>query len=221
MDLEKILNKAISENMNENDFIESLKVNNLELPSSLYDFEDFFENLNHYLVTENIIDDEAPFKNIDTIFSILIAKTDMCSEEKELLFKYAIYFSSGNHELFDSIEDSRKAGVFSDYLSYRYRKFVNSYNASVMTAEYAKEQIAAEVWSAFDKELIKKDNIDAALAIFMLKYMEQGKSVFHDFMSAIDKGCLSIKIKDEKNTINQVLESSLKKENVVDNKKRL
>jgi len=222
MSLDDLLNKAIADNMDESDFIECLKVNNIQLPSQVYHFGYVFERLNHYLVTVNIIDDETPFKNIDTILDILISKTKMCSEEREVLFKYAIYFSSSNNKLFDSIEVSKKADVFSDYLSYRYGKFVYSYGASVMTVEYAKEQIAEEVWSAFDNELIKKDNIDAAIAIFMMKYMEHGKSfVFQSFISAIDKGCLRIKIQDEKNTINQVLENPLASNNESGNKKRL
>lgn len=222
MNLDKLLNKAIADNMDESDFIESLKVNTLEFPEKSNDFEEFLERLNHYLVTTNISDNNNnPFKNIDAIFDILISKKQMNLERKNTLFMYAIYFGCSNNILFDSIEPTIKSHIFYDYLSYRYGRFVNAYNASIMTADYVKEQVAEEICSAFDKGLIKKKNIDAALIIFKLDHTKDNGKIFQDFMEGFDKGYIKIKIQEEKNSINHVLNDSLSKQNESYNKKRL
>lgn len=221
MNLDDLLNKAIADNMDEVDLIESLKINNLEFPIKLSQWIVFYENLNHFLVSTNATNEDNPFKNINEIINILIEKKEMEPPEKNILFQYGIYFLASDNDVFKSIEDSKKTSLFSDYLSYRYKKFINAYYASVITAEYSKEQIAEEVWSAFDKGLVKKENIDNALLSFKLNYIDDNQHMFNEFIEGFDKGYIKVKIHEEKNSINHELNDSLSKQNESYNKKRL
>lgn len=221
MNLDNLLNKAIADNMDEGDFIESLKVNTLEFPIKLSQWVVFYENLNHFLVSTNAVNEDNPFNNIDKIINILIEKKEMEQHEKNILFQYGIYFSASNNDVFKSIEDSKKTSLFSGYLSYRYKKFINTYHASIIAAEYAKDQIAEEVSSAFANGLIKKESIDNALVSFKINYSDDNQHIFNGFMESFDKGYIKIKIQEEKNSINHVLNDSLSKQNESYNKKRL
>lgn len=218
MKLSKIMEEYKEKCLEEKDFVEILKKPDIELPYSLNEWNLFYENLNDYLIVNNLMDEESPYKNINLILDIIVNKKNLDCEEKAILLKYSVYFSYSNSKIFEDMESSDKVSSFTKYMAYRYNKFVNVYNAVYdLASKEIFKSIIDEIFLAKENKLLTKEQMEMAIVKFNMSY--GNSQPFNEFMKAVNEGILMLSIKEEKDAINDILINPYSKEEII--KKRL
>lgn len=220
MKLLEIMEECKSKCWSEKRFIDLLKTPNLELPSSINEWNIFYNNLKDYLIIEHLMEtDCSPYKNIDNILELIIHRRELDNEEKKLLLKNAIYFSCGKNSIFNTMDSLDKIVVFNKYLIYRFENFVNRYSFKKDSIfEELKKNIAQEIFSVNKNGILSLEEIKSGVFMFQEKFKPKKSKTWDVFYNTINEGVKAILIKEERETIYGVLEN---KNISIANKKRL